>query len=207
MLLTTKRFVLRDFVVDDFPAFEEYHADPRSSEFYGPERDNPRLAAELVQLFMAWAVEEPRLNYQLAIVQRGGPLIGCGGLRMKDVGPDSAELGLELAPAYWGRYGYATEIMKRLVNFGFDDLGLARIFGTTVSENARIARLVSAFGAVSVECSTPVWMAARGWRQIEWRIDREQWLAGPSDGSFKPKPLRGPAMSGIDPQETTHDQD
>lgn len=180
MRLTTKRFVLRDFVADDLPAFEEYHADPRSSELYGPERDNPQLAAELVQLFMAWAVEEPRLNYQFAVARRDGPLIGCGGLRMRDAGPGSAELGVELAPAYWGRYGYATEIMKCLVDFGFDDLGLTRIFGSTVSANARIARLVSAFGAVSVERSTPAWMVAKGWRQIEWRIDREQWLAGPS---------------------------
>ena len=193
MQLTTRRFVLRDFVADDLAAFEAYHADPRSSELYGPDEDNPRLAAELVELFMAWAVEEPRLNYQLAVVRRDGPLIGCGGLRMRDAGPGSAELGVELAPAYWGSYGYATEIMKCLVDFGFDHLGLSRIFGTTVSANARIARLVSAFGAVSAERSTPAWMVAKGWRQIEWHIDRDQWLAGPSNHSLKPKPLRAQA--------------
>ena len=193
MRLTTKRFVLRDFLADDLTAFEAYHADPRSSELYGPEQDNPQLAAELVQLFMAWAVEEPRLNYQFAIVRRDGPLIGCGGIRMRGAEAHSAELGVELAPAYWGRYGYATEIMKCLVDFGFDDLELTRIFGSTVSANARIARLVSAFGAVSVERSTPAWMVAKGWRQIEWQIDREQWLAGPSNNSFKPNPLRGSA--------------
>lgn len=192
MQLTTKRFVLRDFIAGDLPAFEEYHADPRSSELYGPERDNPRLSAELVQLFMAWAAEEPRTNYQLAVVRRDGVLIGCGGLRMKDAGPGSAELGVELAPAYWGSYGYAAEVMRCLVGFGFDDLGLTRIFGMTVSANARIARLVSAFGAVSTERSTPEWMAAKGWRQIEWRIDREKWLAGPSNGVFKARSRRDP---------------
>ena len=140
---------------------------------------------------MAWAVEEPRRNYQLAVVRRDGPLIGCGGLRIRDAGPDSAELGVELAPEYWGCYGYATEIMRCLVDFGFNDLGLTRIFGSTVNVNARIARLVSAFGAVSVERPTPAWMAAKGWHQIEWQIDREQWLAGPSRNSFKPKRTTG----------------
>ena len=183
MQLTTKRFLLRDFVADDLPAFEAYHADPRSSELYGPEEDNPELAGDLVRLFMAWSAEEPRLNYQFAIVRRDGALIGCGGLRLRDAGPGRAELGVELAPEYWGRYGYAAEIMKGLVDFGFDDLGLTQIFGSTVSANSKIARLVSAFGAVSVERSTPGWMVAKGWRQIEWQIDRGQWLARPSSNS------------------------
>ena len=190
MQLTTKRFVLRDFVANDLPAFKAYHADPRSSAWYGPEEDNPGLAEDLVRLFMAWSAEEPRLNYQLAIVRRGGPLIGCGGLRLRDAGPGRAELGVEIAPEYWGRYGYAAEILKGLVDFGFDDLGLTQIFGSTVSANAKIARLVSAFGAVPVERSTPGWMVARGWRQIEWRIDRGQWLARPTNDSFKPNPRR-----------------
>jgi hypothetical protein len=80
--------------------------------------------------------------------------------------------------------------MKGLVEFGFDDLGLTQIFGRTVSANAKIARLVSAFGAVSVERSSPGWMVAKGWRQIEWQIDRVQWLARSADNSFKPNPLR-----------------
>ena len=194
MQLTTSRFILRDFVDDDLPAFAAYHADPRSSELYGPDESGPGHVAELIQLFRAWAAEQPRVNFQLAVTLRDGSLIGCGGLRTKDARPGQAELGVELAPVYWGRFGYAIEIMKCLVDFGFRDLDLTQIFGSTVSANARVSRLASAFGATSRERPTPGWMAARGWRRIEWRISRDQWLARPSIGSFKPEPLRGSAQ-------------
>lgn len=181
MQLTTKRFVLRDFDNNDLPGFSAYHADPRFRELYGPGENTPEHAAQLVQLFMSWAAEEPRQNYQFAVVRFDGQLVGCAGLRMKDAQPGRAELGVELAPNYWGQFGYAIEIIKCLVDYGFSDFNLTQIFGTTVSENDKIARLASAFGAVSVDRPTPEWMAAKGWRQIEWQISREQWFARPSN--------------------------
>ncbi len=189
MQLTTNRFLLRDFVDADLPAFAAYHADPRSTEFYGPDKRSPDFSIELIELFKIWASETPRINYQFAIIRRGGPLIGCCGLRGKSAAPGRAELGVELAPEYWGRYGYALEVMKRLANFGFTDLQLTEIYGRTVSANTKIARLASSFGAISVDLQTPDWMVEKGWRQIEWQISREQWQAGPSKNSFKPNPL------------------
>ena len=64
MELVTRRFVLRDFGDGDTAAFEAYHNDPRSQEFYGAEQANPEHARELIDLFKAWAAEQPRLNYQ-----------------------------------------------------------------------------------------------------------------------------------------------
>ncbi|MGI2215023.1 GNAT family N-acetyltransferase [Shewanella oncorhynchi] len=181
MQLTTKRFVLRDFEDDDLPDFEAYHADPRSRELYGPGENTPEHALELVQLFKAWAAEEPRQNYQFAVVRLDGQLVGCAGLRMKDAEPGRAELGVELAPTYWGQFGYAVEIMKCLVEYGFNNFDLVEIFGSTVSENSKVARLANAFGAVSMERNTPAWMVAKGWRQIEWQISRWDWFARPSN--------------------------
>ncbi|MDV2081083.1 GNAT family N-acetyltransferase [Marinobacter xestospongiae] len=182
MKLTTKRFILRDFTDNDLPEFLAYHSDPRLRELYGPGDNTPEHAAELVQLFKAWAEEEPRQNYQLAIIQLDGPLVGCAGLRMKDAPAGEAELGIELAPEFWGQFGYAVEIMKCLVDYGFSNFDLAQIFGSTVSENTKIARLASAFGATAIERDTPAWMAARGWRQIEWQISRGTWSERPANG-------------------------
>jgi [ribosomal protein S5]-alanine N-acetyltransferase len=177
MEIVTKRFLLRDFIEDDAPAFEAYHADPRSLEFYGTDAAKPGHARELLAIFKNWTSEHPRRNYQLAIIQRHAPhrLVGCCGLRGADSEAHRAELGIELAPNYWGRYGYAIEVMRALAEFGFGRLGLQEIYGGTVSANARIARLVSAFGAVAIARPTPAWMAARGWSHIEWQITRAQW--------------------------------
>lgn len=180
MEITTKRFLLRDFVDDDLAAFAAYHDDPRSLEFYGMEDASPGHARELFDTFRTWATEHPRRNYQLAIIKRdeSQSLIGCCGLRSADAGSDEAELGIELAPLYWGRYGYAIEVMRSLVTFGFDNLGLKTIYGGTVSANNRIARVASSFGAVAVTRPTPGWMVARGWSQVEWQVTRELWESG-----------------------------
>jgi RimJ/RimL family protein N-acetyltransferase len=125
MEIVTKRFLLRDFIEDDSPAFEAYHADARSLEFYGAEEAKPGHALELLEIFKSWACEHPRRNYQLAIVQRqeSQVLVGCSGLRSADSDARKAELGIELAPNYWARYGYAIEAMHALVEFGFGSLG------------------------------------------------------------------------------------
>jgi [ribosomal protein S5]-alanine N-acetyltransferase len=159
MHLTTNRFVLRDFVDDDFSLFAAYRADPRPNELHGPEESDPAHAARLIQLFKTWAAERPRQNFQLATTLLDGSLIGCCGLRMKDAG----------------------------------DLALTQIFGSTISVNARVSRLAGAFGATCLERPTPDWMAEKGWRRIEWRINRDEWLARSHDNSSRPKPLRGTA--------------
>ena len=172
MEILTTRFLLRDFVDSDESAFVAYQADPRMLEFYGDEAAKPGHARQLLQDFRAWAQELPRRNYQLAIVRRdeAGRLVGCCGLRGVDSAARSAELGIELAPGEWGRYGYAIEVMRALAKFGFEELRLDELYGSTVSANVRIARLASSLGAVATRLDTSAWMTARGWSQVEWRL-------------------------------------
>ncbi|WP_178861610.1 GNAT family N-acetyltransferase [Thiomicrorhabdus cannonii] len=180
MEIVTNRFLLRDFADSDILEFEKYHIYPRSLEFYGTEEAKPGHARGLIALFQSWAAEQPRLNYQLAIIQRKAPhaLIGCGGVRCAGMEPGTAELGIELAPKYWGRYGYAAEILHALIDYGFGTLGLQTIHGLIVSANSRVARLVSAFGATAATLPTPAWMSAKGWTQVEWTVTRQQWESG-----------------------------
>jgi [ribosomal protein S5]-alanine N-acetyltransferase len=137
-----------------------------------------------------WASEQPRLNYQLAItfgtaklnVQRYEPyaLIGCCGLRGKGYDAGEMELGIELAPNYWGRYAYAIEVGRALLDFGFNELGLEAISGSTVSANVRIVRLVEWIGAEVVAIRPgSSWISERGWNEVDWRIARERWKIAP----------------------------
>jgi [ribosomal protein S5]-alanine N-acetyltransferase len=178
MEIVTRRFLLRDFVDSDRSPFLDYQADPRNLRFYGPDEASPEHAGRLFETFQRWAVDRPRLNYQLAIVQRQRPyaLVGCCGLRGMECEAGKMELGIELAPTYWGRYAYAIEVGSALLDFGFSELRLDTISGPTVSENARINRLAKWFGAEVVSIrSGPSWMSARGWSEVDWRITRERW--------------------------------
>ena len=86
------------------------------------------------------------------------------------------DFGLELAPAYWGRYAYAIEVGRALLDFGFAELDLNAISGSTVSANTRIARLAQWIGA-EVVATRPgsSWMSEIGWSEVHWRIARAQW--------------------------------
>ena len=178
MEIRTRRFVLRDFTEAERSGFLAYHADPRYLALSGPDAAAPGHSQHLFQRFRDWNAEQPRRNYQLAILQRQEPraLVGCGGLRGVYRAMGRAELGIELAPAYWGRYRYAIEVGRALLEFAFHDLGLQEIYGITVDANARITRLAEWFGAeIIVTRSGAAWMSARAWNETEWRITREQW--------------------------------
>ena len=181
MEIVTRRFLMRDFIESDRSPFLDYQADPRSKIFYEPSVASPENSTRLFETFRTWASEHPRLNYQFAIVQRHEPslLVGCCGLRGGGHDSGEMELGIELAPDYWGRYAYAIEVGRALLDFGFRDLRLEVISGSTVSANARIARLAEWVGAEVVAIRTgSIWMSERGWSEVDWRITREQWERG-----------------------------
>ncbi|MGE5656270.1 MAG: GNAT family N-acetyltransferase [Actinomycetota bacterium] len=177
MEIITKRFLLRDFTREDEPAFFAYHAEPRYAEFCAPEEVTPSFTRKLLQQFSQWATEHPRRNYQLAIIDRRTlELIGCGGLRCDRDDATQAELGIELAPEFWGRYAYAIEVGKTLIEFGFRHLGLTEIRAISVSANLRVSRLAKRSGFVSISTPpSPDWMKVRGWHPIEWQLTKASW--------------------------------
>lgn len=177
MKMITKRFLLRDFVQEDESAFLTYHADPRYAEFCSPEELTLDFTHELLQRFIQWAAEVPRRNYQFAIVdRRNQKLMGCAGLRQEGYPIGQAELGIELAPQYWGRYAYAIEVGKAMIDFGFHDLGLKEILGLSVSVNLRVSRLAEHYGFQAIDTQPgSEWMRRRGWNQIQWQLTRESW--------------------------------
>lgn len=183
MQIVTARLVLRDFVAEDAPAFLAYQSDPRYVALHGPDEANPSHARGLLQTFERWRSELPRQNYQLGAFSRdqAGTLVGCCGLRAFGCSAGEAELGVELAPDYWGRYGYAVEIVRALLDLGFGTLGLDEVRGLTASGNSRVTRLAGWFGArVTAARPGPAWMADRGWQEVEWRVTRPEWERSPA---------------------------
>jgi [ribosomal protein S5]-alanine N-acetyltransferase len=178
--ITTKRFLLREFTEEDGPAFLTYQSDPRYAQFLAPGEVGVDHARELLRQFREWAAERPRCNYQLAIsdIRHPQDLMGCCGLRGEGYGPDQADMGIELAPRYWGRYAYAIEIASALIDFGFTTLGLREVRGISVSANSRVARLAQRYGFVAVSRRPgSEWMRERGWHHTEWQLTRKRWEA------------------------------
>jgi len=177
MQIGTSRFVLRDFEPADRVAFLAYQMDPRYRRLYDLDQGYEKQASELFSSFLAWRDEVPRRNYQLGIFERrNGSLCGCAGLRMTQSNDREAVLGIELAPDEWGRYRLALEVTNALLDFGFHDLELDVLIGSTASGNRRIERLARWFGAeIAEQRAGPDWMKARGWVEVDWVLSRLNW--------------------------------
>src|SRR6202030_3092026 len=106
MRIISKRFILRDFRDQDWQAFLSFQSDLRLLARYGTDESAPRHAETLFQRFNLWASERPRRKYQLAVFHLKQPdkLIGCCGMRREDGNDKRADLGIGLAPEYWGRH-------------------------------------------------------------------------------------------------------
>jgi ribosomal-protein-alanine N-acetyltransferase len=93
--------------------------------------------------FLELAKERDKL--WLAITLRAdGRQIGGIGLRLEPQ-HQHAELGYWLGVPYWGR-GYATEAAREVLRYGFEDLGLHRIFATHFKHNPASGTILKKLG-------------------------------------------------------------
>jgi ribosomal-protein-alanine N-acetyltransferase len=146
MQLSTHRLLLREFVEEDWKAVLAYQSDPLYLR-YNPwtERTEADVRA-FVGRFLANQQEQPRTRFQLAVVVRAeGRLIGNCGVRVNDPELREGNIGYELNSGYWGQ-GYATEAARGIVRFGFEELGLHRIWSWCVAENVGSARVLEKVG-------------------------------------------------------------
>jgi [ribosomal protein S5]-alanine N-acetyltransferase len=72
-------------------------------------------------------------------------LIGTAAIRIQDTQTLVADFGYILHSDYWGR-GYGTEIAKAMVRFGFEQLGMHRIWATCRPQNIASSRVLEKAG-------------------------------------------------------------
>jgi ribosomal-protein-alanine N-acetyltransferase len=178
MILTTERLVLRDFVESDWEAVLAYQSDPRYLRFYPWEERTEVGVRAFVQMFIDQQHETPRSKFQLAITLREtGRLIGNCGLRRASPTAFQADMGYELAPEEWGN-GYATEAARCMLDFGFGELGLHRIWATCLAENTASARVLERIGMRQEgRMRQDQWMKGRWWDTLLYSILVDEWKA------------------------------
>ena len=78
-------------------------------------------------------------------LKREGNLVGASGLRDVEAEHSQAELGFWVAVEWWGQ-GYATEAARAVVGFGFEQLGLNRIYAHHMVRNPASGRVLARIG-------------------------------------------------------------
>jgi aminoglycoside 6'-N-acetyltransferase len=183
--LATERLVLRRFRSADLPVFVAYRSDPAVARYQSwaapfPLSAAERMLAELSEI----QPDTPGEWFQLAVAMRSsGTLIGDCALHVTPDDPRQAEIGFTFATANQGR-GYATEAVRRLLDYLFLERGKHRVTASCDDRNVRSAALLRRIGmrreGLQIEST---------WIKGEWTNDelfavlRREWL--------DPRPARG----------------
>ena len=172
----TDRLLLREFVTADWPAVLAYQRDPRYLQYYDWPDRTPGDAQRFVQMFLEQQDEQPRRKFQLAVVLKaGGQLIGNCGIRQASAGAREADLGYELSPDHWG-HGYATEAACAIVQFGFAELRVHRIWAWCIADNTASARLLERLGTkLEGRLREKEYFKGRWWDTLVYGILENEW--------------------------------
>lgn len=178
MQLTTQRLVLREFMEQDFAAMLAYQSDARYLEYYPWTERRPEDVRRLLQLFLSYQQAQPRHKFQLAVTLKADQrLIGSCGLRTEAVDARQGDLGYELAPQYWGQ-GYATEAARAMLEFGFAELKLHRIWSWCIAANLPSARVLERLGMRQEgQLRDKEYFKGRWWDTRLYAILESEWLA------------------------------
>lgn len=142
--LTTDRLILREVVAEDADDLLGFRGDAEVQKYnLMPMRDT-REALGLVRTMQGWYVSHYAIQWGITL--RGEDrVLGLCGLHDWSRVRRRASLGYDLVRSHWGQ-GIASEAVRAVLRFGFEELDLDHIRALTVVENARSIRLLERLG-------------------------------------------------------------
>jgi ribosomal-protein-alanine N-acetyltransferase len=142
--IETERLILRPFEETDFEAVHSYASVAENVQYmlWGPNDESQTKA--FIMRAVAQSKEKPCKNYQYAAVLKSSQKL-IGGCNLAILGNDEAEIGWILHRDYW-KQGFGTEMGKRILEFGFKELGLHRIVAHCDIENYGSWRVMERIG-------------------------------------------------------------
>ena len=149
-ILETDRLTIPPWTLDDLDAAFALHGDPVVMRYVGD--GQPFLNVDRTRAFLERTIgrypETPGLGLWAVVERATSSVIGCALLQpVAETGKSErdVEVGYYLAQSAWGK-GYATEIDRALVRYGFETLRLPRIIGLVYPANPPSRRVLEKAG-------------------------------------------------------------
>ena len=153
-ILDTPRLRVREMTAEDLDALYALHSDPDMEQFADgllPDRDaeRTRLEAYIRHMygFYEFGIWLVTLRAKAAGTDSSGQtetIIGRAGLQLRE-GFDSPELGFAIAAPYRGQ-GYAFEVCRAVLQYGFEELELPEIRAVVHRDNRKSLGLCAKLG-------------------------------------------------------------
>lgn len=141
--LETERTVLRPFIIEDSIALFNLNQDPEVLKYTG---DVPFQSVEEANHFIKQYIktQAPGLGRWAVIHKTSDQFLGWCGIKYN---PDLNEydLGFRFFKMYWGQ-GFATEVSRASLNYGFQQLKLDIILGRAMKQNVNSIHVLQKIG-------------------------------------------------------------
>lgn len=136
MIMETERLILRPWEMTDAAVLFQYASDPR----IGPNAGWPPLkdieeSQKIIELILSnW-------GFFAIVLKETNEIVGCiniliGESSNFEIAADEGELGFWIGVPHWGK-GYVTEAIEEMLDYGFEDLELEKIWCGYFSDNIR----------------------------------------------------------------------
>jgi RimJ/RimL family protein N-acetyltransferase len=183
IFLETERLVLRRFTGDDVDDLVELDGDPDVMHYINGGRATPReeIERDYLPAFLSYYERFAGYGFWAAVEKTSGRFAGWFHFRPPPDTPDEGvELGYRLRKSAWGK-GYATEGSRALIQKGFAEHGVERVFATTMVVNVASRRVMEKAGLKYVRTFHQAWpdyIEGEEEGDVEYALLRSEWLSG-----------------------------
>jgi RimJ/RimL family protein N-acetyltransferase len=143
-VLRTERLTLRPLGLDDAPVVQRLagEKDIASTTRLIPHPYPPGAAEQWIGMLPDLYQRAEAINWGIAL--ESGPILGTIRLVL-NAADNHAEIGYWVGKPFWNN-GYCTEAARAVAAYGFDVLGLERIFANYLARNPASGRVLSKLG-------------------------------------------------------------
>ncbi|MCC3215941.1 GNAT family N-acetyltransferase [Chryseobacterium sp. X308] len=177
MQLYTERLVLRDITIEDQQDIFDYRSDAEANRFQGW---IPETLEEVENFILRNTTEfnQPESWYQLLITDKETKTV-IGDIGVHFTGDENAqvELGITLNTSFQGK-GYASEALKGIISYLFNDLHKHRITASVDPDNTASILLMERIGLRKEGHFVKSLFWKNKWvDDVIYAVLREEWLA------------------------------
>jgi RimJ/RimL family protein N-acetyltransferase len=180
IFLETERLVLRRFTDNDVDNLVELDSDPDVMRLINGGRPTSRdeIESDVLPMFLEYYERFTGYGFWAAVEKSTGQFVGWFHFRpTKGMPSDEIELGYRLRKSAWGK-GYATEGSRALIQKGFADLGVRRVFASTMVVNVGSRRVMEKAGLKFVRAFHQPWpdrIEGEEQGDVEYALLRSEW--------------------------------
>lgn len=148
-ILETERCLIRETRPEDVDAFYQIYSNPAITEFMEDLYPDKEQEREYIREYIEKIYAYYEFGVWTVVEKESGDIIGRAGFSYRE-GYDEPELGFIIGVP-WQRKGYAEEVCRAILNYGWENLGFDRVQVLVEVWNEASLRLCDKLGFHAVE--------------------------------------------------------